>query len=102
MTKTRDKWVEILRRKETCVAPVYTLGEVISDPHFLARKMIVELDHPTLGRAKQIGSMIKLSESPLQARNWCQRFGQHTEELLLELGYDRVRIDQLREAEVIG
>lgn len=102
LTKTRDEWVEILRRKETCVAPVYALGEVISDPHLIARKMIVELDHPTLGRAKQIGSMIKLSESPFEARNWCQRFGQHTEELLLELGYDQVRIDKLREAEVIG
>jgi len=102
LTKTRDEWVEILRQKDTCVAPVYALEEVISDPHLLAREMIVELDHPTLGRAKQIGSMIKLSESALQARNWSQRFGQHTEEILLELGYDKVRINQLREAEVIG
>ncbi len=102
LTKTRDEWLEILRRKDTCASPVYALEEVFSDPHLLARKMIVELDHPTLGRAKQIGSMIKLSESPLQARNWSQRFGQHTDELLLELGYDKMRIDQLREAEVIG
>jgi crotonobetainyl-CoA:carnitine CoA-transferase CaiB-like acyl-CoA transferase len=102
LTKTRDEWVEILRSRDTCVAPVYSPEEVISDPHLLARKMIVELDHPTLGRAKQIGSMNKLSQSPLQARNWCQRFGQHTEEILLELGYDEVRINELREAEVIG
>lgn len=102
LTKTRDKWLEILRQKDTCVAPVYSPGEVVSDPHFRARGMIVEVDHPTLGRAKQIGSMIKLSESPFEARNWSQRFGQHTEEILLDLGYGEKRIKELFEAEVIG
>lgn len=102
LTKTRDEWVEILRQKDTCVAPVYSPDEVISDPQLLARRMIVEVEHPTLGRAKQIGSMIKLSESPFQVRNWSQRFGQHTEEILLKLGYDKARINELREAEVIG
>ena len=102
LTKSRDEWVEILRQKATCVAPVYSPDEVISDLQLLARKMIVEVDHPTLGRAKQIGSMIKLSESPFQVRNWSQRFGQHTEEILLGLGYDKTRINELREAEVVG
>lgn len=102
LTKTRDEWVGILRQKDTCVAPVYSPDEVISDPQLLARRMIVEVEHPTLGRAKQIGSMIKLSESPFQVRNWSQRFGQHTEEILLKLGYDKARINELREAEVIG
>ena len=102
LTKTRDEWVEILRQKDTCVAPVHSLDEVVSDPHLRAREMIVEVDHPTLGRAKQIGSMIKLSELPFKARTWSQRFGQHTEEILLGLGYDKARINELREAEVIG
>ncbi|MEE8372892.1 MAG: CaiB/BaiF CoA-transferase family protein [Dehalococcoidia bacterium] len=102
LTRARDEWLEILRQEDTCVAPVLSPKEVVSDPHFLARKMIVELDHPTMGKAKQIGSMIKLSDSQLQARNWSQRFGQHTDEILLELGYDKTRIDALRQAEVIG
>jgi crotonobetainyl-CoA:carnitine CoA-transferase CaiB-like acyl-CoA transferase len=102
LTKTRDEWVKILRQKDTCVSPVNSPGEVVNDPHLIARKMVTEVDHPTLGRARQIGSMIKLSESPFQARIWSQRFGQHTDELLLELGYDKARIDELREAEIIG
>jgi crotonobetainyl-CoA:carnitine CoA-transferase CaiB-like acyl-CoA transferase len=64
--------------------------------------MITEVDHPTLGRIKQVGSMIKLSESPFQVRNWSQRFGQHTEEILTGLGYSKEDIDRLREIEVIG
>lgn len=102
LTKTRDEWMEILGQKDTCVAPVYTPDELVSDPQLLARKMIIEVDHPDLGRTRQVGSMLKLSDSPFQVRNWTTRFGQHTEEILLELGHDKARIDALREAGVIG
>ncbi|MBE0481043.1 MAG: CoA transferase [Dehalococcoidia bacterium] len=102
LSKTRDEWLEILRRKDTCVSPVYGPHEVVRDPQLLAREMIVELDHPVLGKAKQIGTMLKLSESPLEARCWSQRFGQHTDEILHELGYDDARIRKLREADVVG
>lgn len=102
LTKTRDEWLRILRQKDTCVAPVYSPEEVISDPHLIARGMIVKVPHPTLGQAKQIGPIIKLSRSPFKARNWAQRFGQHTDEILLELGYKKARIKKLREAEIIG
>jgi crotonobetainyl-CoA:carnitine CoA-transferase CaiB-like acyl-CoA transferase len=102
LTRDRDEWVEILRSKDTCVAPVYSLDEVVNDPQLIARGMIRELPHPTLGKVKQVGSMLKLSDSPFQVRNWCTEFGQHTAELLAELGYDPDRIGALRQAEVIG
>jgi crotonobetainyl-CoA:carnitine CoA-transferase CaiB-like acyl-CoA transferase len=101
-TRTRDEWLQVLRQLDTCVAPVYSPEEAVADPHLIAREMIVEVEHPTLGRAKQIGSMIKLSESPFRARTWSRRFGQHTDEILLEMGYDRARIDDLRAAEIVG
>ena len=102
LTRTRDEWLETLRQLDTCVAPVYTPQEVVVDPHLIAREMIVEVDHPTLGRARQIGSMIKLSDSQFRARTWSQRFGQHTDEILLDLGYEQSRINRLREAEIVG
>jgi len=102
LTKTRDEWVEILRQEDTCVAPVYSPEEVVADPHLIARGMIVEVDHPTMGRAKQIGSMIKLSESPFHARSWSQRFGQHTNEILLGIGYTEAQIEELRKADIIS
>ena len=102
LTKTRDEWVALLRQKDTCVAPVYDIDEMESDPQLTARRMIIEADHPTMGRVKQVGSMHKLSDSPVEVRNWCTRFGQHTEEIMLELGYDEARIDELFKAEVIG
>jgi len=102
LTKTRDEWLKILRQKDTCVAPVYSPEEVISDPHLIARGMIVKVPHPDMGQARQIGPIIKLSRSPFKARNWAQRFGQHTDEILLGLGYKKARIKKLRDAEVIG
>lgn len=102
LTKTRDEWVEILRQKDTCVAPVYSIEEMVSDPQLLARGIIGEMPHPVLGRVKQVGSMLKLSESPFRVRNWSMRFGQHTEEILRELGCGKPRIRALREAGVIS
>ena len=55
-----------------------------------------------MGRVKQVGFMLKLSDLPFQVRNWSTRFGQHTDELLLELGYDASRIEALHQAGVIG
>jgi crotonobetainyl-CoA:carnitine CoA-transferase CaiB-like acyl-CoA transferase len=96
LTKTRDEWMEILADEDTCVAPVYSIDEAASDPHLAARGMVRDEPHPALGTVKQVGSMLKLSGSPFQVRNWCTGFGQHTGELLAELGYTVDRIEELR------
>lgn len=101
LTKSRDEWVGILGSEDTCVAPVYSIDEMASDPHLIARGMIREVPHPTLGTVKQVGSMVKLSNSPFQVRNWCTRFGEHTDEILSGLGYTGDRIDELRQAGAI-
>jgi crotonobetainyl-CoA:carnitine CoA-transferase CaiB-like acyl-CoA transferase len=102
LTKSRDEWVEILRQKDTCVAPVYSIDELVSDPQLIARGMIKEIPHPVLGSVRQVGSMLKMSGSPFRVRNWTTRFGQHTDEILQEIGYDAKRVKALRKAGVIG
>jgi crotonobetainyl-CoA:carnitine CoA-transferase CaiB-like acyl-CoA transferase len=102
LTKTRDEWFTLLRQKDTCVAPVYDVDELEADPHLRARRMILETDHPTLGRMKQVGSMHNISDSPVEVRNWSARFGQYTDEILREIGYDDARIRELREADAVG
>jgi crotonobetainyl-CoA:carnitine CoA-transferase CaiB-like acyl-CoA transferase len=102
LTRTRDEWLDILRQKETCVSPVYTIDEVVTDPHVVARGIVAELPHPTLGKARQVGSWLRLSESPFEVRNWTRRFGQHTDEILQELGYNGAAVRSLREGDVVG
>lgn len=69
-------------------------GEVLTDPHLLARDMIVELDHPVHGRFLTVGNPIKLSESPTTITP-SPLLGEHRAEILKELGYSPDQIDQL-------
>jgi crotonobetainyl-CoA:carnitine CoA-transferase CaiB-like acyl-CoA transferase len=101
-TKTRDEWVELLLYADTCFAPVLGIDEVEFDPQLIARQMILESDHPTAGRLKQIGSMHKLSDSPVEVRNWVTGFGQHTDEILREIGYTDNHISELRDVGAVG
>ena len=101
-TKTRNEWVELLMYADTCFAPVLGIDEVEFDPQLIARQMILESDHPTAGRLKQIGSMHKLSDSPVKVRNWVTGFGQHTEEILREIGYSDNHIRELRDVGAVG
>jgi crotonobetainyl-CoA:carnitine CoA-transferase CaiB-like acyl-CoA transferase len=101
-TMTRDQWVELLMDSDTCFAPVLGIDEVEFDPQLIARRMILESDHPTAGRLKQIGSMHKLSDSPVLVRSWATGFGQHTDEILREIGYTDSHIRGLREIGAVG
>lgn len=101
-TKTRDEWVELLRRKDVCVAPVYAVDEVFEDPQVVHRKMVVEIDHPTLGKIKQVGIGIKLSETPGAVTRIAPKPGQHTDEIMMSLGYTRDGIAELRESGAIA
>jgi crotonobetainyl-CoA:carnitine CoA-transferase CaiB-like acyl-CoA transferase len=51
---------------------------------------------------KQVGSMHKVSDSPVEARNWSTRFGQYTDEILREIGYDDAKIKELRDTDAVG
>jgi len=101
-TKTRDEWVELLRQKDVCVAPVYAVDEVFEDPQVVHRKMVVEIDHPTLGKVKQVGIGIKLSETPGAVTRIAPKPGQHTDEIMMSLGYTRDGIAELRESGAIA
>jgi crotonobetainyl-CoA:carnitine CoA-transferase CaiB-like acyl-CoA transferase len=96
-TKTRDEWFEIMKQTDICVAPVYALDEALNDPQNLARGMVIEVDHPELGKVKQVGIGPKFSETPGAVRSTAPRPGQHTDEVLTALGYPAEKIAALRE-----
>lgn len=101
-TKTRDEWFGILKQTDICVAPVLTLDEALRDPHNLSRGMVVEVEHPQVGRVKQVGIGTKLSETPGAVRTPPPAVGQHTDEVLASLGYDAERIRVLREGGAVA
>jgi len=101
-SKPRDEWFAILKRTDICAAPVYALDEALSDPHNLARGMVVEVDASDGSRVKQIGIGTKLSETPGSVRSTMPKPGQHTDEVLASLGYDAAAIAALRGRGVVS
>lgn len=102
LTKTRDEWFQLLAPKDISIAPVLNFDEVFSDPHVLHRRMVLEVDHPKLGKVKQVGIGVKFSETPGEIRNTAPLPGQHTEEILKELGYSQDDIYGLSDIGAIG
>ena len=102
LTKTRDEWFELLSQEDIPVGKVYSLDEVFTDPQVLHRQMIIEVEHPTEGKIKQVGIAIKLSDTPGRIRNLPPLLGEHTEEILIGLDYNKQRINELRQEAIIN
>ena len=100
-TKPAAEWIALLEAANVPCSPIYTLDEALEDPHVRARGMIVEQEHPTAGTVRSLAYPAHLSETPAQYRLAPPTLGQHTVEILAELGYDKEAIEQLREKGVI-
>ena len=100
-TRTRDEWFDYLSQSDICVGKMLTLDELEHDPQIRARNMIVEVETPTGDKVKQVGISIKLSETPGSIRSLAPKLGQHTEEILGELGYSKNDIERWRESGAI-
>jgi alpha-methylacyl-CoA racemase len=97
LTKTRDEWFELLIRNDVPAGKVYAPDEVFSDPQVLHRQMVIELEHPTFGRIKQVGIAPKFSSTPGKVRSLSPVPGEHTDEILQGLGYEQEEIKNLRQ-----
>ena len=101
LTKSRDEWVDLLMPEDTCVAPVYGIDELVDDPHLLHRRMIVGDERAGTGARRQVGVMVKLSETPGTIRSPGPEQGQDTPAILEALGYGKPEIESLRRAGAI-
>ena len=102
LRKDSGEWLKLLGEAEIPVGPINTIDRVFADPQVLARQMLVEMEHPKVGKFMVVGSPLKLSETPAQYRIPPPLLGEHTEEVLRNvLGYDKEKIARLREAKAI-
>jgi len=101
-TKTTAEWMELLQAADCICAPVAGYEDVLHDPQVRANEYIVEVEHPSRGRIPVVGAPWRFSETPAEIAAAAPELGQHTEEVLLELGYGWPEIGGLREKGVLG
>ena len=99
--RTRDEWVAFFSDKDCCCEAVNSVAEAVNDTQLQARGMIVKSDHPSGGVFEQIGIPAKFSETPGAIRLLPPNHGEHTIEILKELGYRHEQIQNLEEEGVI-
>ena len=95
-------WLSLLDAAEIPCGPINDYAHVFADPQVAARGMVLEIDHPVLGRVRTLGSPLKLSATPADASRRAPLLGEHTDDVLLGLGLTRGEIENLRAAGAIG
>ncbi len=102
-TRTRAEWMaRLLAEGDMPICAVNTTADVADDPQAIANDYVTWFDHPVMGRVREPGFPVALSETPASLRRPAPELGQHTEDVLLEvLGMDWDGIGELKKLEVI-
>jgi crotonobetainyl-CoA:carnitine CoA-transferase CaiB-like acyl-CoA transferase len=101
VTRSRDEWIRILKEEGCIFTPIQTPLEVSQDPQAFANNYFVDVQHPEWGKIKMVGFPWDFSETPASCWREAPAFGQHTEEILLELNYNSDDIAHLKKEGII-
>ena len=97
LQKTTDEWVSLLDGAGVPAGPVSFTEELLQDEQVIANDMVVELEHTTAGKVRMFGPTLRMSETPLEARSASPALGEHTDEILNDLGYSQEDIQGLKD-----
>ena len=96
--RPRAQWLALFEEHGVPCGPINTYADVFDDAQIAARGMVVETDHPTLGRLRTLGSPLKMSRTPPRPGRPAPLLGQHTDDVLREAGYAPADVAALRAA----
>jgi formyl-CoA transferase len=100
MTKTKFEAMDILNTYDIPCGPILSMKEIAEEPALRATGTVVEVDHPTRGKYLTVGNPIKMSDSSTEVTR-SPLLGEHTDEVLKQLGYGQEYISELRAEKVI-
>ena len=100
-TRPRAHWLALLEEHGVPCGPINTYADVFEDEQIAARNMVVQTDHPTLGRLRTLGTPLKMSRTPPRPSRPAPLLGQHTDEVLAEAGYTPGELAAFRAAGLI-
>jgi crotonobetainyl-CoA:carnitine CoA-transferase CaiB-like acyl-CoA transferase len=96
--KTREEWLEEFKDVDVCLGKVLSLEETLGDPQVVSRGMVTDFADPRKGKMRFLSSPLKLSDTPPDIRTAPADFGEHTEEVLGELGFNADQIEELKKS----
>ena len=100
--RTTAEWLDLLEKAGIPAGPVLSIREMHAHPQTIAREMVPELEHPVAGKVQTIGLPVKFSKTPGKVAAPAPLHGQHTREVLAELGYGEAEIDSLIAERAVG
>ena len=100
-TKTREEWMQELQAMDVCIGKVLSLEETLRDPQVVCRRMVTEFCDSRKGKMKLLSSPLKLSDTPPDIRTAPANFGEHTQEVLGELGFNSDQIEEMKKVGVV-
>ncbi len=100
MTKTKFEAMDILNQHDIPCGPILSMKEIAEEPSLRKTGTVVEVDHPTRGKYLTVGNPIKMSDSATEVTR-SPLLGEHTDEVLAELGYGPAQVAELRAAKAI-
>ena len=98
--RPRDEWLSHLSKEGCICTPIQAPIEVCQDPQALANNYFIDVDHPAWGRIRQVGFPWDFSDTPASWRREAPGLGQHTDEVLLELGYSKEDIERFKNSKI--
>jgi crotonobetainyl-CoA:carnitine CoA-transferase CaiB-like acyl-CoA transferase len=101
-TQPASHWLSALEEVGVPCGPVNDMLQALADPQTVAREMVVEIEHASLGTVKTLGLPIKFSATPGKVRTGAPLYGEHTDSILSAYGFDAVEIESLRKEGAIA
>jgi crotonobetainyl-CoA:carnitine CoA-transferase CaiB-like acyl-CoA transferase len=99
---TTAEWVARMAKGQIAAGPISEFDEVVEDPQVRHLGLVAEFEQPGLGAARVLGFPARASATPASIRRPAPRLGEHTDEVLAELGMASQEIDRLVTAEVVA
>jgi len=100
-SRTSDEAIKAFEGARVPAGPVYTMREALDDPHLKASDILTSVDFPGIGKAPIAATPVKLHGTPGEVRRRAPTLGEHSDEILRELGYSPAQIEDLRTSGVV-